>query len=379
MRVIGLISGTSADGIDAALVEISGAGDELQVNFLNGTTTPYEVTLQRQILALAGGAEISMVDLAQLDDAIATAFAEAAYPLIDAPVDLIASHGQTVFHRPAEERLGYSLQLGRGAVIAQQLQIPTISNFRHADIAAGGQGAPLVSPVDVCLFSHPSHHRCIQNIGGIGNVTYLPPKSAASTSSILGWDTGPGNSLLDIAVHHLSSGHRHYDQDGAWAAQGQPHSQLLQRWLSHPFFRQPPPKSTGRELFGWQYFKDCLQEAQQLDLTPADLLATLSELTAVSIAHSYQRYLPHPPDQVFLCGGGSQNSYLVSRLQHHLAPATVADTAALGIPVAYKEAIAFAVLGYWRWHEHPGNLPAVTGANRSELLGEIALPAPKKS
>jgi anhydro-N-acetylmuramic acid kinase len=268
------------------------------------------------------------------------------------------------------------MQLGRGAVIAQKLGVPTVSDFRSADIAAGGQGAPLVSPVDVCLLRHGRHHRCIQNIGGIGNLTYLPPKG--SMAPILGWDTGPGNSLLDIAVHHLSNGQKQYDQDGHWAAQGKVQPELLNRWLQHPYFQQPPPKSTGRETFGWEYFQHCLQASQSMSLGAADLLATLTELTALSIHQSYQRFLPHPVDQVFLCGGGSQNTHLVKRLQHYLNPATVDTTAALGLPVDYKEAIAFAVLGYWRWQGHPGNLPAVTGACKTVQLGEIFLPVPPK-
>lgn len=385
MRVIGLISGTSADGIDAALVDIYGVGEAVQVRFLDGVSQPYEPGLQGQILALAGGAEMTLADLAELDDAIATTFATVAQTLMFDPVDLVASHGQTVYHRPVvENRLGYSLQLGRGAMIAQHLTVPTISDFRSADIAAGGEGAPLVSPVDVCLFSHPDHHRCIQNIGGIGNLTYLPPRSASTARlassanpDILGWDTGPGNSLLDIAVHQLSDGQQQYDHDGTWAAQGKFHPELLQQWLSHPYFQQPPPKSTGRELFGWQFYQDCRQVAQPLGLSPADWLATLSEFTAVSIAQSYRQFLPHFPDQVFLCGGGSQNTHLVSRLRHHLAPAAVGTTADLGVPVDFKEAIAFAVLGYWRWQGHPGNLPAVTGAARPVSLGSIFLPDSK--
>ncbi|PSN19817.1 anhydro-N-acetylmuramic acid kinase [filamentous cyanobacterium CCP5] len=383
MRVVGLISGTSADGIDGALVEVYGTGAAIQIEFLEGTSQPYEADLQRRILALAGGATISLAELAELDDAIATAFATTAKTLMHRPVDLIASHGQTVFHRPATAILGYSLQLGRGAAIAAQLGVPTVSDFRKADIVAGGQGAPLVSPVDVCLFSHPDQHRCIQNIGGIGNLTYLPPRqevpfggSGLADSEVVGWDTGPGNSLLDIAVHQLSNGQQSYDPDGTWAAQGEPHGQLLQRWLSHPYFHQPPPKSTGRELFGWEFYRACVQGATELSLSPADLLATLTEFTAVTIAQSYRQFLPHFPDQVFLCGGGSHNAYLVNRLQQHLAPASVATTSDLGVPVEFKEAIAFAVLGYWRWQEYPGNLPAVTGASRAVLLGDLFMPNP---
>ena len=372
MQVIGLISGTSADGIDVVRVTISEADEGLSVSFLAGATIPYQSSLQQQILAVSRGAAISLPELAELDDAIALAFAEAAEQLITPEVALIASHGQTVFHRPRNSTLGYSTQLGRGDLIAHRLGVPTISDFRQGDIAAGGEGAPLVPAVDACLLRHPQQNRCLQNIGGISNVTYLP--STASSADILGWDTGPGNSLLDIAVEHLSGGERHYDKDGAWASQGTPSQELIQRWLMQPFFHQPPPKSTGRELFGWEYYEACYRDACSMNLGPADLLATLSDFTAASIVHSYRAFLPGVPDTVWVCGGGSQNSYLMDCLRQRLGPIPMGTTDALGIPSAYREAMAFAVLGYWRWQGAPGNLPAVTGARCSVLLGMITLP-----
>lgn len=385
MYVIGLISGTSADGIDAALVEVSGTGYTLALTYIAGLTHPYPAELQQKILAVCAGEPLSMEDLAGLDDAIATAFAAAAQRLITPqhPVDLIASHGQTVFHRPprrhpAPLQLGYSLQLGRGDLIAQQMGIPTVSNFRKADIALGGEGAPLVPPVDACLLSHPERHRCVQNIGGIGNVAYLPPWSPTKSPElppVLAWDTGPGNSLIDIAVQRLSGGRQTYDAGGAWAAQGTPCHTLVEDWLSHPYFHQLPPKSTGRELFGWHYFEQCHQAAIAQGLSDADFLATLTEFTAASIAHSYRHFLPRLPDEVLLCGGGSHNQYLRQRLAHHLNGRPLLTTDAVGVPADYKEAIAFAILGYWRWQGVPGNLPSATGAAQAIPLGEIYQPA----
>ena len=386
MNVIGLISGTSVDGIDAALVEISASNSELAVRLITAETYPYPQALRSQILAVCGGAPLAMEDLAVLDDAIAQQFAKAALSLqarqlkTEQPTaELIGSHGQTVFHRPpVDDMMGYSLQLGRGALIAQLTKIPTVSNFRVADIAAGGQGAPLVSPVDVCLLRHTTYDRCVQNIGGIGNVTYLPASGngsvgEASCSSIVGWDTGPGNALLDLAVQRLSNGRLSYDQDGAWAAQGSPCQALVEQWLQQDFFQQPPPKSTGRELFGQAYLDRCLHEAEAYHLTDADILATLTELTATSIAHSYRSFLPRLPDQVLVCGGGSRNRYLKQRLQTHLNMVHVCTTDEMGLNADFKEAIAFAVLAYWRYHNIPGNLPEVTGARRAMLLGEIHL------
>jgi anhydro-N-acetylmuramic acid kinase len=372
MKVIGLISGTSVDGIDAALVEISGAVDDLKVDLIAGETYPYPIELRSQILTVCGGAALSMAEFAALDDAIAQAFAQAALSIQSksSAADLIGSHGQTVYHRPPATHLGYSLQLGRGALIADITQITTISNFRAADIAAWGQGAPLVPPVDVCLLGHATYNRCVQNIGGIGNVAYLPARTASSTHTI-GWDTGPGNALLDLAINQLTCGKKTFDQDGAWAAQGNPCLPLVQQWLRQDFFHQPPPKSTGRELFGVEYLQRCLIDAEPYHLEPADILATLTELTAASIAQSYRDFLPHLPDQVLLCGGGSRNFYLKQRLQVNLSTTEVLATDEMGLNADFKEAIAFAVLAYWRHQNIPGNLPEVTGARQRVVLGEI--------
>ena len=375
-RIIGLMSGTSVDGIDAALVEISGGQSNLQVQLVNGLVHPFPEVLREQILAVCSGEAISMEAMAVLDDAIAKAFAEAAIAVNQGhpPAALIGSHGQTLFHRPASlDAMGYSLQLGRGALIAHLTGIPTVSNFRVADIAAGGQGAPLVPPVDAYLLGHLTEHRCVQNIGGIGNVTYLPPTSNSNwQQQVLGWDTGPGNSLLDLAVQRLSDGKLSYDADGAWAAQGKPDQALVTEWLSHPYFAQSPPKSTGRELFGWAYWEKCLSQATARNLADADLLASLTELTALSIANSYRDSLPKLPDRLLLCGGGVRNGYLLSRLAHHLPGVALQSTDEAGLNADYKEAIAFAVLAHWHSQNLPGNMPAVTGAKQAMVLGELA-------
>lgn len=373
MRVIGLMSGTSVDGIDAALVEISGSQSDLEVKFIAGMTYPYPQELRSQILQVCSGASLPIAELADLDDAIAITFAQAALKIQpeSEPAALIGSHGQTVYHRPPQgSQLGYSLQLGRGALIAHLTGITTVSNFRAADLAAGGQGAPLVPIVDQFLLSHPQAHRCIQNLGGIGNVTYLPP-ATDQPPSILGWDTGPANTLLDLAVQFFSQGRQMYDADGAWAATGTPCLPLVEQWLQQPFFDQPPPKSTGRELFGQEYLQQCLTDAEPYHLSPADLLATLTELTAASIHHSYTQFLPRLPDQILLCGGGSQNRYLKQRLQTLFEPIPVGCTSEFGLNADFKEAIAFAVLAYWRILGIPGNLPSVTGAKAAVLLGEV--------
>lgn len=396
MRVIGLMSGTSADGIDAALVEVSGRDADLRVRLQAAETYPYPADLQAEILAACAGEPRSAEAWAALDDAIARAFADAAIALQQgfAPADLIGSHGQTVFHRPPEgDRLGYSWQLGRGSALAAATGLPVVSNFRAADLAAGGQGAPLVSRLDAYLLGDVRESRCVQNLGGIGNVTYLPARAiavrsgggardrdetgdrdaalAAWEAAVRGWDTGPANLLIDLAVRALTGDRETFDRDGARAAAGTPCLELVDRWLQQPFFRAPPPKSTGRERFGPAYLARCRADAAPFALSDADWLATLTELTAASVADSYRAHLPALPDRVLLCGGGSRNGYLRSRLAARLDPIPVQTTAEFGLDPGAKEAIAFAVLAYWRQSGLPGNLPSVTGAARALPLGEL--------
>ncbi|BAZ38214.1 hypothetical protein NIES4101_41500 [Calothrix sp. NIES-4101] len=388
VRVIGLMSGTSVDGIDAALVEISGKDLDIKIELIAAQTYPYPPKLREKILLVCAGEEISMQEFAELDDAIAFAFADAAQCIqIDNQASqkraiLIGSHGQTVYHRPpasldygdiknSTSSLGYSLQLGRGELIAHLTKTTTISNFRNADIAAGGQGAPLVPRIDAALLSHPQETRCIQNIGGISNVAYLPARQGDWLEKIRGWDTGPGNSLLDLAVYQLSNGAKTYDENGDWAASGNICHTLVEEWLQHEYFQTPPPKSTGRELFGVDYLKQCFADAAKYQLSPAHFLATLTELTAASIVENYRLFLPQLPQRVLLCGGGSRNLYLQNRLRSRLGEVPVTTTDEFGLNADFKEAIAFAVLAYWRQMGNPGNLPSATGANQEVLLGEI--------
>ncbi|USR91992.1 anhydro-N-acetylmuramic acid kinase [Phormidium yuhuli AB48] len=374
------MSGTSIDGVDAALVELSGGRSPLKLKLLAAQTFPYEElappNLRSQLLAAASNQPLPLSQLAQLDNTVAQAFARAAQRIQthQPPAQLIGSHGQTVFHAPPPHpgHLGYSLQLGRGDLIAHHSGLPTVSNFRAADIAVGGQGAPLVPPIDACLLAHPQRDRCIQNLGGIGNVTYLPAGCHQNFQGILGWDTGPANILIDLAITQLTQGKQQYDHNGQWAACGTPDPDLVQQWLTHPFFQQPPPKSTGREDFGPELLQQYHQQAQHLG--PADWLATLTDLTAASIADSYKRFLPQLPQDLILCGGGSRNPYLKSRLQTHLPQTTLSSSDDWGLNADFKEAIAFAILAYWRLQGHPSNLPSVTGASKPVPLGDIHPP-----
>jgi anhydro-N-acetylmuramic acid kinase len=381
LKIIGLMSGTSVDGIDAVLVDVSGTERDLNVDLIASETYAYPPALRQQILAVCAGKPLSVEALVALDDAIAQSFAEAAIAIQSNhpfKATLIGSHGQTVFHRPPHaDQLGYSLQLGRGEVIAHKTGIKTVSNFRAADIAAGGQGAPLVPKIDVCLLSHPTLKRCVQNLGGIGNVAVLPPLDSNTDlgANVQGWDTGPSNVLLDLAIAQFTQGQQTYDSGGQWAAQGTICQPLVERWLQQPFFQQAPPKSTGRELFSPAYLEACLTDADAYQLSEADVLATLTELTAASIVRSYQQVLDTLPDQVLLCGGGVRNTYLRGRIQALLGVGIpVLTTDDVGLNADGKEAIAFAVLAHWRVLGIPGNLPSATGASQAVLLGDLHAP-----
>jgi anhydro-N-acetylmuramic acid kinase len=384
MIILGLISGTSVDGIDAALVEVYEANGKIQAQLIAGETFEYDRKLREEILAVCAGEARTIAQICQLDDRIAEAFAHSAIALVEKNLprtkpDLIASHGQTVYHRPPSSgcnhgksfsRLGYSVQLGRGVAIAELTGVTTVSDFRAGDIAAGGQGAPLVPMVDWLLFSDCTENRACQNIGGISNVAYLP--ASGLQAEVFGFDNAPGNVLIDMATQQLF--HQPFDPNGQLAAQGKPCLELVQLWLQQDFFGCPPPKSTGRELFCPEYLQECFTQCNRHALSNYDILATLTEFTASAIAQSYAQFLPKFPDRVLLCGGGSRNSYLVERLRDLLAPVIVTDTDSVGVSADFKEAIAFAVLGYLRICDRPGNLPLVTGASLPVLLGEIHKP-----
>ena len=375
MIVVGLMSGTSADGIDAAVVEIAGAPPQLQVRLLAFYAVPWPVLLRKRILTAAQG-QANTRELCCLNFELGEHFAQAALQVIalaglrPEQVDLIGSHGQTVWHSVDESgRVTATLQLGEAAVIAERTGVVTISNFRVRDVAAGGQGAPLIAYVDWLLLRHPTHARAVQNIGGIANVTYLPPGD--DPSGVIAFDTGPGNMLIDAAAARASSGTLTFDRGGELARRGRVDEALLAQWLAHPYFQQRPPKTTGRELFGSTFFEQAWTAAQARDLTPADVVATLTALTARSIADAYHRFLPGPVAEVIVGGGGARNPTLMQLLREALAPTQVLMHEDVGICSDAKEAIAFAVLAYETWHGRPGNLPSATGARRAVVLGQI--------
>lgn len=372
---IGLMSGTSADSIDAACVRFEGAPPRLDWELLSFVTLPMTAELRQEIFA-AFRPETGTVDkLCQLNFTLGEWFAKAsleavkAANLTPAQVDFIGSHGQTVWHIPPNsgEGVASTLQLGNPAVIAERTGITVVSDFRSRDMAAGGQGAPLVPFVDNLLLSHPTLSRAVQNIGGIGNVTWLP---AGGAGEAFGFDTGPGNMLLDRAAEVLTQGQMHCDMDGKMAFAGTVQENFLQKWMSEePYFTRKPPKSTGRELFGVQRCDVYLKE--MAGLPKEDILATLTAFTARSTAEAYKNFLPALPDEVLLCGGGARNPAIAAMLQKELPTSRIGRTEDAGLPGDSKEAVAFAVLGYETMNRRPGNLPAATGAKGPVILGSI--------
>ena len=368
--VIGLLSGTSADGTDAALCEIGGAGEATDLHVLAFATVPFARALRERIFGLRQADNAELADVGVL---LGEAFAEAALEAcriagvkIEA-VDLIGSHGQTAVHHPRSAgKLGATLQIGEAAVVAERTGKPVISDFRVRDVAAGGEGAPLVPLVDHILFRRDGQRRALQNIGGIANVTLVTPLLA----DLIAFDNAPGNMALDAVARAASGGQQAYDVDGRRAARGAIDRALLAELHQHPYLAQPPPKSTGRELFGRDFVYPLLARfAHHED----DLLATLTRFSAEAIARSYREAFPAPPTEVYVSGGGALNLTLMHHLGQLLDPIPVATTDALGVDPKAKEAIAFAVLANETLFGHAGNVPQVTGAAGPRVLGKISL------
>ena len=411
--IIGLMSGTSVDGVDAALVRISGTGRETRAELVAFVMHPYPPKLREMILRLSANRGNARA-ISQTHVAVGALFADAADAVLRRAnitaedIDAVASHGQTISHTPPPPRSGKSkaaktlkqgatLQIGDAAVIAERLRVPVISDFRAADMAAGGQGAPLVPYADWCLLTHPTKSRAVQNIGGIGNVTYLPANAAPE--QVIGFDTGPGNMLIDRAVQWATSGQETFDRDGRWAGAGKTDYDLLEQLLDHKFLLKKPPKSAGREDFGEAFWERLMEGIKKRGaaksgagwiknllvsnhpppsshINPGDLLATLTAFTALSIADAYERFLPALPDEIIIGGGGARNLTLLKMLRERFGAERVLTHESAGIHLNSdaKEALAFALLANETLLGFPSNLPSVTGARRSVIQGKITLP-----
>ena len=370
------MSGTSADGVDAAVVDIRRRGVEL-VAF---ATFPYGRALRRRVLALYDPGAARVDEICHLNFVLGEVFAASLIALCRrrgialASIDVVGSHGQTIHHLPRPRRFGgrtvrSTLQIGEASVIAERTGLTTVADFRTRDVAAGGQGAPLVAYADYLLFAHRRRTRAVQNIGGIANVTFLPAR--CGPSHVIAFDTGPGNVMIDAAVSALTAGRRSYDADGRRARGGCVNDDLLAKLMRHPYLRRRPPKSTGPEEFGSAFAAAVVGEALAGGIGGSDLVATLTAFTAESIADAYRRFLPRPPDEVLLCGGGARNPALVDCLRSRLSAASVSLTDDYGLDADAKEAACFAVLAAETIRGRPGNVPAATGAARAVVLGKI--------
>ncbi|MDF2987240.1 MAG: anhydro-N-acetylmuramic acid kinase [Eubacterium sp.] len=385
-RAVGLMSGTSVDGIDAAVVEIMTVNDGIKVKLCAFDNIPYSGNVRKKIMELFD-VNVSTVDkLGYMNFLLGELFAEAALQIIKkagleaGDIDFIGSHGQTVYHQPQVSNkdgydIRYTVQIGEGAVISARTGIPCVSDFRVADMAAGGQGAPLVPFTEYLLYSDEDKNVLLQNIGGIGNITIIP--SGKNMHEISAFDTGPGNMIIDGLVQKTSKGKLLYDPGGEIARKGTVNESLLKRLANNPYFDMVPPKSTGRELFG----KDCTEMVYQYmlenNISNEDGIATVTYFTAWSIADSYRRYIKpvYSADYIVLGGGGSYNSTLVNYIKTEMSVYNVQTYTQeqLGYNSDAKEAIAFAVLADYTLAAKANNIPGVTGASKAVVMGKISL------
>lgn len=379
LKIIGLMSGTSADGVDAALVELH-PGEQPSLRVLAHDTRPYPPGLRERILGAASGG--STEEVCRLNAYLGELLAEAAIAIAEqagirvGEVDLIGSHGQTIHHLPEPRPEGRhairsTLQIGEPAVIAERTGVTTIADFRPRDLAAGGEGAPLVPIVHHLLFAHPERSRAVLNIGGIANLTVLP--AGGSAEDVWGFDTGPGNVLMDEYVRAASLSEKGYDEEGRLASAGHVDEALLAELLAHPFIRRPPPKSTGREVFGPAMARGVLARVQAAGRPPQDGLATLAAFTVRGVEANLRAFvLPKTPiGELFVMGGGARNPALMRGLSEALPACAVCPAEAAGMPARAVEAVTFAVLAYLTAAGMPGNLPRVTGAAGPRVLGCI--------
>ena len=377
MLILGLMSGTSLDGIDCALTSVTGSPPDLAVELKAFHCWPYTDEQRRRLAFVCSSERAGVADVCELNVLVANWFADAVQAALSkvgvdaSDVDLIASHGQTVHHAVAAAgREPATLQIGDPSVLAQRTGITTAGNFRPADVAAGGQGAPLVSYVDWLLYRSPVEARVLVNIGGIANLTHLPRD--AGLDDVLACDTGPGNMMIDRFVELMTGGESQWDHNGDIARQGAVDEDWLCELLADPFFRLPPPKSTGREQYGQAWADSLWSQADDRGLADADRVATITALTSRSIAGAIRDLLPEAVDRVWISGGGAHNDTLLAWLRSDLAGIPVAPLAKDRKELDAKEAVAFAVLGHETLHGRPGNLPRCTGADRATVLGQLA-------
>lgn len=383
MLVLGLMSGTSADGIDVALARISGSPPHLHARLLGHTSSKFPSALRKEILRVAEQHPITAGELSQLNFRVGEVFAEAAlaacrkFRVSPKRVALIGSHGQTIFHQGAPvsyfgRATASTLQIGEPSVIAARTGITTVGDFRPADVALGGQGAPLVPYADYLLYRHEKVGRVSLNLGGIANVTVIP--ASAKPEQMFAFDTGPANMLIDALVSHFSHGRQHFDKNAGIAQTGRFIPALLDELMRDPYLKLAPPKSTGREYYGHAYLKKVLALGKKHRAKPADLIRAATIFTALSVVDALNRFvlLKTKIHQLIVSGGGAQNSLILAQLSAALGSIELAPSSRLGVPEDAKEAFAFALMAYETFHQRPSNLPSATGAHGPAILGKIS-------
>jgi anhydro-N-acetylmuramic acid kinase len=388
MLVLGLMSGTSADGIDVALARISGAPPDLHAKLIGHTSSRFPPALRKEILRVAEQNPITAGELSQLNFRLGEVFAEAVlaacrkFRVSPKRIALIGSHGQTIFHqgkpvtylgRPTAS----TLQIGEPSVIAASTGITTVGDFRPADMALGGQGAPLVPYADYLLYRHEKLGRVSLNLGGIANITVIP--ASAKPEQVLAFDTGPANMLIDALISHFTHGRQRFDKDASIAQTGRPLPALLDQMMRDPYLKLAPPKSTGREYYGHAYVKKILSLGKKRGAKPADLIRAATIFTALSVVDALNRFVLSKTKihQLIVSGGGAKNPLVVAQLAAALGKIEIIPSSRLGIPEDAKEAFAFALLAYETFHDRPSNLPSATGAHAPAILGKISYAPPQ--
>jgi anhydro-N-acetylmuramic acid kinase len=382
------MSGTSADAIDVALARISGAPPRLNAKLLNHTSITFPTELRKEILRVAEQKPISAGDLSQLNFRLGETFAEAAlaacrrFGVSPKKISLIGSHGQTIFHQGQPvpylgRRTASTLQIGEASIIAARTGITTIADFRPADIAQGGQGAPLVPYADYVLYRHEKLGRVSLNLGGIANITVIPAN--AKPSQVFAFDTGPANMLIDALVAHFTHGRERYDKDARLAQQGRSILALINELMRDPYLKLAPPKSTGREYYGRTYLDKILALGRRHKAKPNDLIRAATVFTALSIVDALNRFvLPKTKiQQLIVSGGGSHNPLILGQISAALPKIQIVPSSQLRVPEDAKEAFAFALLAYETFHQRPSNVPSATGARRPAILGKISYAPPR--
>jgi anhydro-N-acetylmuramic acid kinase len=381
MIVAGVMSGTSADGIDVAVVRIA-RGNRISLKLLAHEAFPYSAVLRRAVLAAMNAKQTSTAELGRLNWRLGLAYADAVKATSKRhklKIDLVGCHGQTLYHQGRAERyagksFGCTWQAGEAALIAAELRVPVVSNFRPADMAAGGQGAPLVPLFDQVYFGDAKRGRVLQNIGGIANLTAIP--AGSEIDELVAFDTGPGNMVIDALTQTLFG--KTYDRNGGIAAKGRVLEPVLETMLRNPYFRLNPPRSAGREEFGREYAAKFLSACRRVSRKPEDAVVTATALTSESIARSFRQFvwpsMKGAPIDYIVSGGGAKNSTLMRMLSDSLEPfgCVLTTTERFGMPAEAKEAAAFALLAWSTWNRLPGNVPSATGAKRFAVLGQIA-------